>query len=214
METIHKDGMGRFYVTPDGTFPSVTTVLAASQDHSFLDEWRARVGDEEADRISKESTDIGTHLHLLFECFLKKEEMPPPSTPEESTALRMFRQSKPKLDRLVSSMIAMEEPVWSTRFRVAGRFDLLAETREGKIELIDFKNARKQKRLQDIQHYRIQLAFYRLMIKQTLGIVVDRMRNFIVTRDGFVQQFVFQPEDTPESELITIRKAFFDIHRL
>jgi hypothetical protein len=72
MHTYNKDGIGRFYSTPKGDYPSVTTVLGAYGDNSWLQEWRDRIDAENADRIVKESTDIGSHLHYLFECLLRK----------------------------------------------------------------------------------------------------------------------------------------------
>lgn len=42
---------GRVYDVPAGLFPSVTTVLKATANMSGIDAWRAKVGEEEADRI-------------------------------------------------------------------------------------------------------------------------------------------------------------------
>lgn len=214
METENREGIGRFYLTPKGSYPSVTTVLAASQDHSFLDEWRARIGEEEANRISKESTDIGTHLHYLFECELQGLEKPEPENAEQVTATRMFKISLPKLRAYVKEVVAMETPVWSDQFRVAGRFDLLCVNKHGRLCLLDFKNSRRAKTVDQIQNYRQQLGFYTQMIKETLGKTVEDQTIFMVTREGFVQQFQFKPEDTPRSELVAIRKNFWEIHHV
>ena len=37
-------------------------------------DWRLRVGDEEADRVIKQSTDIGTSVHLAIENYLNNNE--------------------------------------------------------------------------------------------------------------------------------------------
>lgn len=210
METVHLEGIGRFYKTPSGDFPSVTTVISgASDNNEWLQEWRERVGDAEADRIVKESTDIGTHLHHLFECFLQNQPIPEPNTPEETKATQMYRASKKKLSRLIDELVCMEVPVWSKEFRIAGRFDCLSKIKNDHV-LIDFKNTRSVKKREDIDNYRIQLAFYRLMIKETLDIDVSRMIIFMVNREGFVQVFEFEPEETPRKELVGIRKKFFE----
>ena len=122
----------------------------------------------------------------------------------------MFRLARPKFDRLVDQMIKMEEPVWSDTFRIAGRFDCLAKTKHGTIDLVDFKNTKGTKKREDINTYRQQLAFYRIMIKETLDIDVGNMIIFMINRLGVVQQFVFKPEETPRSELVAIRKAFWE----
>ena len=56
--------LGRFYETPEGNkYPSITTILSAASDSSWRDEWIARVGKEEADRVSMQATRRGTAVH-------------------------------------------------------------------------------------------------------------------------------------------------------
>jgi len=210
MLTYNKEGIGRFYVTPHGDYPSVTTILGAYGDYTWLQEWRDRIGAENADRIVKESTDIGSHLHYLFECLLKEFEPKTSETLEEKKAEQMFRVAKPRLLKIVDQVLYMEEPVWSDSFRIAGRFDMLCKTREGKIALVDYKNTRSGKSKKDISSYRQQLAFYAIMIKETLGIDVEEQKIFMVNREGFVQIFNFYENDTPRSELVAIRKNFWE----
>ena len=66
----------RLYKTPDGDFPSVTTILDKTKDKTFLFEWRKRVGDEEANRISKEAAGLGTVFHKHLENYIDNEERP------------------------------------------------------------------------------------------------------------------------------------------
>ena len=210
MNTYNKEGIGRFYNTPLGDYPSVTTVLGAYGDDTWLQEWRNRIGAENADRIVKESTDIGSHLHYLFECLLQKLDPKVPETTEEKKAEQMFKVAKPKLLKIVDQVLYMEEPVWSDSFRIAGRFDMLCRTKEGKIALVDYKNTRRAKSKEDISSYRRQLAFYVRMIKETLGIDVEEQKIFMVNREGFVQIFNFYENDTTRSELVAIRKNFWE----
>ena len=65
---------GRRYVTPEGNaYPSVTTVLS-SFNKKAIQEWRNRVGEEEAERVIKQSTDIGTAVHESIEKYLNGDE--------------------------------------------------------------------------------------------------------------------------------------------
>lgn len=210
MVSYNKKGIGRFYITPYGDFPSVTTVLGAYEDKTWLQEWRARIGNDEADRITKESTDIGTYLHYLFECFLSNVEARKPETPEEKKAEQLFKISKQKLTNIVNDVLYLETPVWSKELRVAGRFDCLCLSKDKKITLLDFKNSRKGKTKNEIDSYRQQLGFYTIMIKETLGIDVEISKIYMVNRDGFVQIFNFKKEETPFEELVTIRRTFFE----
>ena len=76
LERVNVDG-SRHYQTPDGQpLPSVTTVLSALKDKTQLLEWRKRVGGEEADRIMRLATGIGTQVHLHLEKFILEEDRP------------------------------------------------------------------------------------------------------------------------------------------
>ena len=66
IETTTIDGK-RHYLTPDGVFPSVTTVLSNKLDKSGLEKWRARVGEEEAAKISTQAANRGTAIHDMAE---------------------------------------------------------------------------------------------------------------------------------------------------
>jgi hypothetical protein len=49
---------GRVYTTPDGNkFPSITTVLSILSEEGIA-KWRARVGEEEANRVSLKSSGL------------------------------------------------------------------------------------------------------------------------------------------------------------
>ena len=76
LERVNIKG-SRHYQTPDGQpLPSVTTVLDALKDKSALFEWRKRVGNEEADRIMRLATGIGTQVHLHLEKYILEEDRP------------------------------------------------------------------------------------------------------------------------------------------
>ena len=51
---------GRFYTDPEGNkYASVTTVLSILSEHA-IQAWRARVGEEEANRVSRIASTRGT----------------------------------------------------------------------------------------------------------------------------------------------------------
>src|SRR6185436_10771500 len=61
---------GRVYNTPNGhQVPSVTTILNMLPKDGLI-EWRARIGDEEADRITSEACEIGTNMHDRLEGYV------------------------------------------------------------------------------------------------------------------------------------------------
>ena len=70
-----QDGDTRLYLTPDGeALPSVTTVLGKTKDKTFLKKWRQKVGEKKAEEIIKNSSQIGTALHLYIERFVNGEQ--------------------------------------------------------------------------------------------------------------------------------------------
>ena len=75
-ETI--DGV-RYYSVPDEEellkLVSITSVTSHFNKEIFVN-WRKKVGNEEADRITKAATSRGTDMHTLTEYYLKNEELP------------------------------------------------------------------------------------------------------------------------------------------
>ena len=66
---------GRKYVGDDNVpVPSVTTVLDKTSDKTALIAWRKRVGDAEANRVSKESAGLGTKVHNALEQYILGED--------------------------------------------------------------------------------------------------------------------------------------------
>ena len=65
----------RVYVNAAGVgYPSATTVLGILNKDS-INKWRERVGEEEANRVSKQATTRGSKIHSLTEAYLKNEEV-------------------------------------------------------------------------------------------------------------------------------------------
>ena len=62
----------RQYVTPDGTFPSITTVLGRKKAQA-IKKWRERVGAEEANKITTQASRRGTNMHKVVENYLDND---------------------------------------------------------------------------------------------------------------------------------------------
>ena len=74
-ELKRQDGDSRLYLTPDGdALPSVTTILSKTKDKTFLKQWRAKVGEANAEKIIRDSAQIGTALHLYIERLVNGEK--------------------------------------------------------------------------------------------------------------------------------------------
>jgi genome maintenance exonuclease 1 len=67
----------RHYAVDDQKLPSVTTILSKTQTKEKQDSlanWRARVGEEEAQRIMDQAASRGTAMHTLLEHYLLGEK--------------------------------------------------------------------------------------------------------------------------------------------
>ena len=52
-------------------FRSVTTILGATKNQQFLKDWKAKVGEKEADRIKNLSSKRGTSMHKFLEHYVQ-----------------------------------------------------------------------------------------------------------------------------------------------
>lgn len=184
IQDITSSSGDRVYQTPEGKlYPSVTTVLSAHTRKGIL-EWRERVGEEEANKISRRAAYRGTRFHTLAEKYLKNE-----LTGGDFSLLdyELFKVAQPVLNR-IDNIRAQEIGLWSHHLRMAGRVDCVAEF-DGKLSIIDFKTARREKDDEHIQHYYMQAAAYAIMFEERTKIPVNRLVIAIAVEDGFMQIF-------------------------
>jgi ATP-dependent exoDNAse (exonuclease V) beta subunit len=154
-----------------GKFISVTTVTSHYNKEKFS-EWRRKVGEEKANLITKAATSRGTALHNINEKYLLNEIE---DNLERSTALTklLFNAIRPYLDK-IDNIHALEDPLFSEFFRLAGTVDCIAEY-EGVLSVIDFKTAEKPKPREWIENYFVQAAAYAFMFKELTGIEVKQI---------------------------------------
>ena len=166
----HSDGK-RYYTSPSGKrLPSVTTVVGAMKKQAIM-EWRNRVGEVEANRISKLATGRGNRVHDLAERYLKNEKIE--WVREMPDSVEMFRTLIPHLHR-INNIHYIEQALWSERIGLAGRVDLIAEW-DGVLSVIDFKTSKKIKKKEDIQDYFAQCTGYAGMYEEHVSVPVDQI---------------------------------------
>lgn len=198
---------GRFYFPPTGEkFPSVTTVLGV-QDKSGLEAWKARVGEEEAKRISIQAANRGSDVHLIAENYLNNEvdygkgRMP--------INVMTFNTLKPVLDARVNNVYFQEAPLFSRKIKTAGRVDLIAEF-DGQLSIIDFKTSRKPKKAEWIEGYFLQTAFYAAAFYERTGIPIKQGVILVMVDDDSPQVFTVNTyEWLPK--FISLRKKYFEL---
>mgnify|MGYP003310520923 FL=1 len=149
-ETI--DGV-RYYSVPEEDellkLVSITSVTSHFNKEIFV-KWRKKVGNEEADRITKAATGRGTDMHTLTEHYLKNEDLPKVRPISDF----LFKISKGKL-KLINNIYALEGSLYSKELGIAGTVDCIAEY-DGDLAIIDFKTSKKPKPREWVEHYFVQ----------------------------------------------------------
>ena len=187
--TTNEDG-SRVYVNASGVaYPSATTVLSVLSRDGIA-KWRARVGAEEADKISKQASTRGTKIHTLTETYLKNEDLKEAYTSTNASLLdlEMFKKFLPILDS-ISNIHCQELALYSDHLRMAGRVDCIAEY-NGQRAVIDFKTSGKLKKKEHISSYFMQTAAYAIMYEERTGIPVPNLVILIAVEDEEPQVFI------------------------
>ncbi len=162
---------GRYYITPDGVeLMSVTTFLGKIGDKSFLDEWRQRVGEEEADRITEEASVRGSYLHETIEAYLQQES----DWKQRALKAPLFKTMKTSIDLSIGKIYGKEFRLYSDYLNLAGTCDLCAEWNT-KTSIVDWKSSRKLKKIEWIDGYFMQTCIYSILLQERTGIKAEQL---------------------------------------
>lgn len=172
---------GRFYTTPDGVFPSITTVLGQKEKPALKD-WRLRLGDSRADKEMKRASDRGTAVHTMVERFLNND--PNPTAGFDPIHTREFNSLRLRL-RGINNILCQEIPLYSKTLRVAGRVDCIGEY-NGVLSIIDFKTSSGDKTADMIGDYFLQTTAYSIMFQEMYNIQIDQVVILMSTEKGAV----------------------------
>ncbi len=173
----------RHYVTPNGKYPSVTTVLGKMLDKSGLDDWRARVGEEQANFTSRLASTRGTNIHNMCESYVRGDDVDV-SMPFNAV---LFNQVKKVLDEHVDDIVGCELTLVSDELKIAGSCDLIALW-DGKMAIIDYKTSARKKMKQWIESYFLQTALYSYMLWEMTGMMATQLVVIIAVDEEPVPQ--------------------------
>jgi len=180
---------GREYLTPNGhCYPSVTTVLSEYNKKAIF-EWRERVGFEEANKIASKASNRGTKLHTVCEKYLLNEMTDIKIQTMMPDTKELFKSLKSHLDENVGDIYSIEQALYSSRLRLAGRVDCIAEW-DGQISVIDFKSSTKPKKEEHILNYFMQCTAYAIMFEEIVHRPINRLVIAIAVADGTNQIFI------------------------
>ena len=181
----------RLYACPDGAkVPSVTTVLDSTKDKTFLIEWRKRVGDAEATRISTESAGLGTLMHTHLEKYVLGEDRPQGNNQVQIMARAMA-------DTMINEAFPNVDEVWGIEAPLyypglyAGTSDMIGVWK-GKPAIIDHKTTKKTKKKEWIEDYFLQCCAYALAHNEVHGTDIRTCAINIIDRDAKLQSFIIE----------------------
>lgn len=180
-QLVRIDGEQRFYQTPDGNkYPSVTTVLSEMSDKTAILEWRKRVGEEEANRVSGRATRRGTAVHSLLEKLVLNEDVD--FTDTMPLNMTMYNQIAKHLEKHVDDVRSSEGQLFSHKLKIAGSVDLVASYK-GEPAIIDFKTSTKRKRKEWIENYFLQATMYSYMLYEMTGLYHPKLVIMIAVEE-------------------------------
>jgi hypothetical protein len=189
-ETI--DGV-RYYKVPTEEellrLVSITSVTSHFNKEIFV-KWRKKVGEAEAERVTKAATSRGTDMHTLVENYLYNKELPPVQPLSDF----LFKISKTELNR-ISNIHSLEGSLYSKILGIAGTVDCIAEY-NGELAIIDFKTSKKPKPREWIEHYFVQCMAYGCMLYELTGISVKKLVIIMACENG--ECVVYEEYDKPK----------------
>ena len=178
----------RFYDIDGKAYPSVTSVLGIKKK-AELQGWREKIGEDVANWEMGRAARRGKATHLLVEEYLKGK------TPSERGVLPLglFKLLRPYIDQ-IDNIHLLETIMYSPKLTIAGQVDCIAEY-NGKLSVIDFKTANKERQESWIDNYFLQTTAYAQMYEETYGKNIDQIVILLASEDGSVQNFVKDKKD-------------------
>ena len=194
----------RLYQVPNGSWvPSITSVTSFYNREIFI-KWRKRIGEEEANRITKRATKRGTDFHEAAQAYLMNLELD--WNQFQPATQFMFHHAKEELDK-INNIHAIERTLHSEYLGLAGRVDCIGEY-EGELAVIDFKTSEKIKPEKWLENYFVQETAYACMYYEMTGIPVKKLITLMVTPGGEVKVFDKRDKDEYIKLLVRYIKEF------
>jgi genome maintenance exonuclease 1 len=196
----------RFYSINGKNYPSITSVLSIRKKKELQD-WRDKIGDKVADWEMGRAARRGKATHTLIEQYIKNET---PSI-RDVLPLGLFKLMKPYVDQ-INNIHCLETVMFSDKLTVAGQVDCIAEY-NGKLSVIDFKTANKERNEDWIENYFLQTTAYSMMYEEIFGNKIEQIVILIAAEDGTVVPFI-KDRSEYEKELVKSIEEFYKYYKL
>ena len=184
----------RLYENPWGDpVPSVTTILDKTkpkEKREALNNWKQRVGEQEAQRVVTEAANTGTYMHAILEHWVKNELYTGDATV----------QSRLMADTVIKNIEPHITEVWGSEVNLcypglyAGTTDLVGMWK-GKPAILDFKQTNKPKKREWIEDYFMQAAAYGMAHNELYKTNIETAAIFMCSRECEWQLFEVDPDE-------------------
>ena len=185
--TRHEDHGTRTYDILGARLPSVTTILGATKDQQFLKEWKAKVGEAEADRIKNLSSRRGTAMHKFLEHYILGtgyDDLTELGQKAKAMAKKVIDIGLTPVEEYYGSEVTLYYPGL-----YAGSTDLVC-VHNGKDSIVDFKQSNRPKREDWIDDYKMQIAAYAMAHDYVHNSKIEQGIIMVCTPDLYYQEFV------------------------
>ena len=176
----------RVYEISSYRLPSVTTILGATKNTEFLTKWKAKVGEEQAERIKNVSSARGTSMHKFLESFITDVGY------DDLTELG--QAALPMAKKIMEIGLAPVEEYYGSEVTLhypglyAGQTDLICN-HNGMETVVDFKQANRPKKKEWIEDYYLQIAAYAMAHDYVYGSEIKQGVIMVCTPDLYYQEF-------------------------
>ena len=183
----NQDGF-RFYSINGQNYPSVTSVLGVKKKKELAN-WRQSIGEDVANWEMGRAARRGKSTHTLVEQYLKGE----PLTERSVLPLGLFKLIRPYVEQ-IDNIHMIEQVMYSKELGLAGQCDCIGEY-NGKLSVIDFKTANKERKEAWVDNYFLQTTAYAIMYEELYGKSIDQIVVLIASEDGAMQAFIKEKKD-------------------
>tara|TARA_R100001369_G_scaffold30602_1_gene54423 strand:+ start:111 stop:836 length:726 start_codon:yes stop_codon:yes gene_type:complete len=176
----------RVYEISSYRLPSVTTILGATKNTEFLTKWKAKVGEQEAERIKNVSSARGTCMHKYLESFITDVGY------DDLTELG--QAALPMAKKIMEIGLAPVEEYYGSEVTLhypglfAGQTDLICN-HNGMETVVDFKQSNRPKKKEWIEDYYLQIAAYAMAHDYVYGSQIKQGVIMVCTPDLYYQEF-------------------------
>ena len=181
------DHGSRIYDVAGYRLPSVTTILGATKDQKFLTEWKAKVGEQAAERIKNLSSKRGTSMHKFLEHHILGTGY------DDLTGLG--QEAKTMAEKIIDVGLTPVEEYYGSEVTLyypglyAGSTDLVC-LHNGMETVVDFKQANRPKKKEWIEDYYLQIAAYAMAHDYVHNSKIQQGVIMVCTPDLYYQEFV------------------------